>query len=89
MGLWTADLRLGVAIGNDDWACFQSKLGPDGSAPILGFGNDLAARTVQLRRIEAPSEDEAGRLALDIVRSAADACKVVIDPTVTRVAPSA
>jgi hypothetical protein len=89
MKLWTVDLRLGAAVEEDEWVCFQSRLGPHGSAPILGYGDHLAARTVQLRRIEAPSEDDAGRLALEIVRSAAEACEVVIDPTVTRVAPSA
>lgn len=88
MPLWTADLRLNAAVEEPDWACFQSHLGPHGSAPILGF-EKLQARTVQLRKIEASNEDEAGQLALAIVLGAAEACRVIIRPTVTRVAPSA
>jgi len=88
MSLWTVDLRLNAAIDEEDWACFQSKLGPNASSPILGY-EVLAARTVQLRRLQAPSEDEAGQIALSVIASAAVTCKFVLAPTVIRVIPSA
>ncbi len=89
MELWTVDLRFGVSLSEDEWACFQSKLETQGRVPIHGYGEPYTAGTAQLPMVKAFSRDQAGRLALDLVRSAADACNVVIDPTITSVYPRA
>ena len=57
-----------------------SNLGKNARVPIRGYGDDRTAGTAQLPTIEASSEDEAGKLALDMVRMAADTCNVVNRP---------